>query len=186
MNYLDDDKDTWSKNFSNCEPVGNGRVIDGICIYTKKSYKGRVQRGNQWLPVIKGCNTSALYGYAGELGKPLSCMCINGKDYYRIGYIDDNEEKRSSNPKNSSDRVVEALFGEGVGNLEDGYYLEKELDLSRNKNNSKKLNFFNVTIQLLKNEDINLDEDQINFSVHLDDINKLETHIIKKYNKFWF
>ena len=105
-------------------------------------------------------------------------MCINGKDYYRIGYIDDNEEKRSSNPKNSSDRVIEALFGEGVGNVEDGYYLEKELDLSRNKNNSKKLNFFNVTIQLLKNEDINLDEDQINFSVHLDDINKLETHII--------
>ena len=51
-----------------------------------------------------------------------------------------------------------------MGNLEDGYYLEKELDLSRNKNNSKKLNFFNVTIQLLKNEDINLDEDQINFS----------------------
>ena len=94
MHYLDDDKDTWSKNFSNCEPVGNGRVIDWICIYTKKSYKGRVQRGNQWLPVIKECNTSALYGYAGELGKPLSCMCINGKDYYRIGYIDDNEEKR--------------------------------------------------------------------------------------------
>ena len=30
----------------------------------------------------------------------------------------------------------------------------------------------------MKNEDINLDEDQINFSVHLDDINKLETHII--------
>ena len=168
VHYLDDDKDTWSKNFSNCDPVGIGRPIDGICIYTKKSYKGRLSTANEWLSVIKGCNTSNhINGYAGKLGTPLSCIAINGKDYYRMGFIFPLEDIISSNPIYSSIRIVEALFGKGICNMT-VYDKEKELDLTLNNTNINRIKFFNVTIQLLRNEEINLDGRGIKFSIYLD------------------
>ena len=80
VHYLGDDPMNWSKNFSNCDPVGIGRIIDGICLYGPKSYKGRLHHGVNWMGVIKGCNIDEKDGFAGKLGSPLACIAINGKE----------------------------------------------------------------------------------------------------------
>ena len=89
VHYKGDDPLTWSKNFSNCDPVGIGREIDGICIYSgRKSYRGRLYLGNYWMRVIKECNISDQEeGFVGQLGSPLSCIAINGGDNYRISTL---------------------------------------------------------------------------------------------------
>ena len=178
VHYLDDDKDTWSKNFSNCDSVGIGRIIDGICIYTKKSYKRRLFSASQWLPVIKECNTSNhINGYAGKLGTPLACIAINGKDYYRVGYISSLEDIILTNSINSSIRIVDTLFGKGNYNKA-VYDKEEELDLILNNTNINRTKLFNVTIQLLRNEEINLDGRGIKFSIYLDTNNRLLNTLI--------
>ena len=164
IHYKDDPPDIWSKNFSNCEPVGVGREIDGICVYGNKSYKGRLHEGYQWMPVKKGCNTSDVNKYVGELGTSLACIAINGKEMYRIGYLDNLDNIKSSNPKNLSDRIIESFFGNKVKNYSD-YNREYELDLSVDINNTNKINYYNATIQLLKNENLNLNGDEIKFAI---------------------
>ena len=167
VHYLGDDPLKWSENFSNCEPVGIGREIDGICVYGERSYKGRLQNGIQWLPVIKDCNISNTIvnkrvGYAGELGKPLSCVAINGKDKYRNAYILEHQTIKSSNPKNVSDRIIHSFFGNEIKN-EAEYNKNYELNLSKNINNKNKLKFLNASVQLCKNEELNLNGDEIIF-----------------------
>ena len=162
VHYLGDAPNLWSKNFSNCDPVGVGRPIDGICVYGKKSYKGRVTGNLKWMPIIKNCNTTKKYGYVGLLDTSLSCIAINGKDYYRMGYVEVYEEIVSSNPKNLSERIIKHFFGNKVKN--DSCYNESYLlDLSVDSKNNNKLKFFNATIQLLNNEDINVNGDEIKF-----------------------
>ena len=164
IHYLGDDPLNWSKNFSNCDPVGIGREIDGICVYGTKSYKGRVHEGIHWMHVVKGCNILDVNGYTGQLGIPLSCIAINGKDVYRMAFIDSMDFIKSSNPKNTSDRIVKTLFGEEVKN-EAEYDKENELNLLLNNNNKNKINYFNATVQLLSNENLNLSGEQIKFIV---------------------
>ena len=166
VHYLGDDPLHWSENFSNCEPVGIGRVIDGICVYGNKSYKGRLYRGDNWMGIIKGCNISDIDGYVGKLGTPLACVAINGKDSYRIGYLDEATEIKSSNPKNASDRIVKSLFGENIIN-EANYDNEYELDLS---SDIKKSNLFIVKIQLFSDTNIDLDGNEIKFIFENKDI----------------
>ena len=159
VHYLGDDPLHWSENFSNCEPVGIGRKIDGICVYGDKSYKGRLHRGSNWMGIIKGCNISDADGFVGNLGTPLACICINGKDIYRIGYLPEATEIKSSNPKNASDRIVKSLFGENIIN-EANYDNEYELNLL---NNINKFNLFRVKTQLFNDTNINLDGNGIKF-----------------------
>ena len=165
VHYLGDDPLNWSKNFSNCDPVGVGREIDGICIYGEKSYKGRLHEGIHWMHVIKGCNISDENGYAGELGTSLACIAINGKDVYRMAYKDIHEEFKPSNPKNTSDRIIKTLFGEGIINKAE-YDKEYELNLLLNDNNKNKINYFNASVQLLENENINLNGGEFKFVIY--------------------
>ena len=169
VHYKDDPPDIWSKNFSNCEPVGVGREIDGICVYGGKSYKGRLYEGYYWMPVKKGCNTSDVNKYVGELGTSLACIAINGKEIYRIAALDNMDSIKSSNPKNLSDRIIESFFGNKVKNYSD-YDREYELDLSVDLNNTNKMKYFNATIQLLKNENLNLNGDEIKFVIYNESI----------------
>lgn len=159
VHYLGDDPMNWSKNFSNCDPVGIGRIIDGICLYGPKSYKGRLYHGVNWMGVIKGCNIDEKDGFAGKLGSPLACIAINGKEYYRIGYLPVAANIIvSSNPKNASDRIVNALFGEKVINIAN-YDEINELDLSAD--NNIKFGLFKAYIKLLNTNEINLDGSEI-------------------------
>ena len=90
------------------------------------------------MPVKKGCNTSDVNKYVGELGTSLACIAINGKEMYRIGYLDNLDNIKSSNPKNLSDRIIESFFGNKVKNYSD-YDREYELDLSVDVNNTNKM-----------------------------------------------
>ena len=58
VHYLGDDKNTWSGNFTNCDPAGIDREIDGICIYGERSYKGRLFDTGLWANVVKNWNIS--------------------------------------------------------------------------------------------------------------------------------
>ena len=116
------------------------------------------------MPVKKGCNTSDVNKYVGELGTSLACIAINGKEMYRIGYLDNLDNIKSSNPKNLSDRIIETFFGNKVKNDSD-YDREYELDLSVDVNNTNKMKYFNATIQLLRNENLNLNGDEIKFAI---------------------
>ena len=195
VHYLGDPQNKWSKNFSNCEPVGVGREIDGICIDGIKSYKGRLHEGIHWMPVKKGCNISDVNKYVGELGTPLACIAINGKDEYRISALDNMDSIKSSNPKNLSDRIIETFFGNKVNNDSD-YDREYDLDLSVDTKNINKINYFNATIQLLKNENLNLNSDEIKFAIYNESIiyipwngkelNKIITKKLKDIIKFDF
>ena len=156
--YKGDDPLTWSKNFSNCDPVGIGREIDGICIYSdRKSYRGRLYLGSYWMRVIKECNISDQEeGFVGQLGSPLACLAINGRNYYRMSSLTTGAKLISSNPKNASDRIVSSLFGDNIIN-EANYDNEYDLDLS------SKFTLFKVKIQLFNNTNIDLDGDGIKF-----------------------
>ena len=41
--------------------------------------------------VVKGYNISDENGYVGKLETPLACIVINGKDVYRMAFIDNHE-----------------------------------------------------------------------------------------------
>ena len=82
----------------------------------------------------------------------------------RIVYLDNLDNIKSSNPKNLSDRIIESFFGNKVKNYSD-YDREYELDLSVDINNTNKMKYFNATIQLLKNENLNLNSDEIKFTI---------------------
>ena len=168
VHYKDDDLLTWSKNFSNCDPAGKGREIDGICIYSeRKSYKGRLCNGHHWMRIIKKCNIlDQKEGFVGQLGTPLSLMSINGGDYYRVSSLASTDKIISSNPKNASDRIVNSLFGENIIN-EANYDNEYELNLL---NNINKFNLFKVKIKLFNNTNIDLDGDGIKFIFYLEKI----------------
>jgi len=195
VHYLGDDPNKWSKIFSNCDPVGTGRKIDGICIYGEKSYKGLLLDSIHWMPVKKGCNISDVNKYVGELGTPLACIAINGKDEYRMAYVDNMDSLNSSNPKNLSDRIIETFFGNKVKNDSD-YDREYELDLSVDTKNINKINYFNATIQLLKTEELNLLGDEIKFAIYNEkyifnnwdgkELNKLMIRKLKDIIKFDF
>ena len=156
VHYLGDDPLIWSKNFTNCEPVGNGKEIDGICIHGNKwSYRGRLFRESAWLQIIRECNIYDKNSFAGNLGRALSCICINGEDYYRIGYASDGEIIKSSNPKLVFDRIINNIFGNNniKYNIEDN----KE-NLIEFKYDNK---LFNSTIQILTNTEVNIDGNEI-------------------------
>jgi len=159
VHYLGDPPLLWSQNFSNCDPAGNGRIIDGICVYGNKSYRGRLHVGSWWLGVIKGCNISdSRDGFSGRLGNAYSCISINGGDSYRISSLPTGYDIKSSHPKNSSDRIIKHIFGKNVKNFAN-YDKEYELDLSTEKNN--KFHFFKSNIILINNTNLNLDGEGI-------------------------
>ena len=173
VHYLGDEPSKWSENFSNCEPVGDGRDIDGICIHDEKklSYRGRLLRTSAWLEIIKGCNLNEKHGFAGNLGTPLSCVAINGKDWYRVAYATDIQTIISSNPKQVSDRIIKNIFGVNVKysplDEEENKFV---LSLDNNYNN-----LLNVTIKFLNNEEVSINGNEIKLIIS-------ENNII---NGFW-
>ena len=159
VHYEGDDKSTWSKNFSNCDPVGIGKSIDGICIYSHDSYKGRLYRGQNWMGTYKGCNISDDdFGYVGELGTPLACLAIFGSDEYRIGYLADGEKPKSSYEKCLAERIILNIFGDNVNPILE-YENENKIDFG-NKNK-----LFDATVQLLHNNEINTDKSEVKIIV---------------------
>ena len=149
VHFLGDPEDIWSQEYSNCEPVGDGRPIDAFSIDGGEKYAVRLYM-SKWLPMVKGYNISdEKEGYAGLFTKRIDAILIYGDEYYRAAY-----GEKSSNPKKVAERIVNNIFGKGLNNIE--YNKEKEF-----------ITFpqFNATIQLLNDYEIDLDEDLIKFEM---------------------
>jgi hypothetical protein len=83
--FLDDDNDTWSEEFTACQPVGNGRYIDGIAINGGKGTSARVNL--IWeSPPKKEYDIFHPSGYSGTLGFPIQGLYTFGDENYRSGY----------------------------------------------------------------------------------------------------
>ena len=118
---------------------------------------------------VKGCNISDEDGFVGELGTLLSCVAINGKEKYRTACLDvAKTDIISSNPKNTSDRLVRGLFGDKIKNQAN---YENEYDLDLSIENNIKSDLFNANIKLLNNDEIILNGDGIKLIFYKEKLN---------------
>ncbi len=106
VHYLGDPKDQWTGEYSDCDPVGNGRSIDGIAISGGKEYRVRLKNGD-WLPMVHGYN---IYDYnngmAGKYGHEIDAVLVKGGDSYRFGY-----GPSTSLIENVASKISQNLFG---------------------------------------------------------------------------
>ena len=137
--FLDDDNDTWSEEFTACQPVGNGRYIDGIAINGGKGTSARVNL--IWeSPPKKEYDIFHPSGYSGTLGFPIQGLYTFGDENYRSGY-----KLHSSSAENEvAKRVIYNLF---KTNYIFNFDYENETEIF---NNSK----INITILLLNSSKI--------------------------------
>ena len=150
VHFLGDDAKKWSKKYSNCDPAGEGRYIDGISVEGEYQYRGRIYLSRNWDPPVIGDNISD-NEYAGQLGQHLACIGIDGEEPYRVGYSGGRKkiaEFKPSNPKNVTDRVLYLLFQNKVKNTAE-YNKINELDIDNNK-------LFKANIQLLNYNELNI------------------------------
>ena len=86
VHYLGDPSDQWTGEYDNCDPVGNGRSIDGISISGGKGYRVRLKKGD-WLDMIYGFDISDHNnGMAGILNNEIDAVLVEGGDSYRVAY----------------------------------------------------------------------------------------------------
>ncbi len=138
VHYLYDDNDTWTGEFTACQPVGVGRYIDGIVIDGGKKSSARVNW--DWeIPEKTGYDIHNPNEYSGKLGFPIQGFYTYGNEYYRSGYNLGN----SSNEREVAKRVIYDIF-------EKNYTLnyENETEII---NDSK----IKITILLLNSSEIN-------------------------------
>ena len=95
VHFLGDDKNNWSQIYTNCDPVGNGRFIDGITISGEEQYMGRTYLSDNWQIAVIGFNISN-EEYVGDLNNPLACIAVDGEEYYRTAFYRENENEIKS------------------------------------------------------------------------------------------
>ena len=87
VHFINENRGIWSQEYSNCEPVGDGRPIDGIAIEGGKSYQVRLFEGKGWLPNVSEYNISSyIDGLAGKYGEKIDGISVCGDEYYRVAY----------------------------------------------------------------------------------------------------
>ena len=105
VHFLDDDNDTWTEEFTACQPVGVGRYIDGITISGGNRSSARVKDEWEW-PDKTGYDIYNSSLYSGILGIPIRGFYTYGDEYYRSGIYLGN----SSNEKEVAKRVIYNIF----------------------------------------------------------------------------
>ena len=160
VHYLNDDNDTWSEEFSACEPVGIDRVIDMISINGELKYEVYTNKG--WL----GSRYDDYYGfkYAGNLSLPIMAITIEGGERYRSS--DDFLRNLCTNEKILSKRIIYNLFDY---NCTFDFNYVNETTIINNENIS-------VSVILLKQRNLNFKG-----SIKI----KIENTKIKKANYNW-
>ena len=155
----------WSKEFSNCDPVGTGVPIDAICIGGGKKYRARLRNG-EWGPEITRCNildNSDTTAFAGKIGFEIDSIAISGEGKYSVAVGD-----FSSNPEETAKRVVENLLGVKIS-------FSKEDEIYRGT-----IGKIDFSVKLLKKYEISQDGDIV-FSIENGEIKSLEwTNILGK------
>ena len=155
LHFYEDDNQTWTEEFTACEPAGIDRIINGIAISGGCSYQ--VYSGG-WTGLVEGYNISdesgwlpfspednEKKGFAAQMGNPVTGYCVYGSEVYRCS--DDHEKQYlCSNEKLVAERVIRNLFR--INDTFNNYDKEKIIDVSGDK-------IINVTIKLLKRDKIN-------------------------------
>ena len=142
VHYQGDDKELWSQEFTACQPAGNGKHIDGITISGGLPYNGRGK--TSWFGRVSRYDIYDYdWGYSGNLREALTCIAIDGGDYYRSGY---NTEIDSSNEFFVAQKVIKELF-----------HVEKSILNYENETDINIMPKFNISVVLLNTSKINLE-----------------------------
>ena len=142
VHFLGDDETNWSREFTNCEPVGDGRKIDAIAIDGGLEYVVSVNGIDTFQPIVKGYDiTDPNNGFSGKIGTPIDAISVQGGEIYRFGFLEN-----SSNPVSVAKRIIEMLFNIKKTNSE----LEEEIEIVNN-------NKFRATSRILSNHEINFE-----------------------------
>ena len=116
VHYLGDPRDQWTGQYWGCDPVGNGRPIDGISISGGKGYRVRLKNGG-WKKMVYGYNINDyIHGMAGEYNKEIDAILVEGGDSYRAAY-------------GPSTSLIEIVASKISNNL---FGVSKELNFERN------------------------------------------------------
>ena len=166
--YIGDSSNSWTGEYSSCDPIGIGRKIDAISISGGKYYKVRYKNG-KWETPVNGFDIfDSKNGYAGTLGKEIDAIMIEGNEVYRVAYGDE-----SSNVEKASIRVIQKLFG-----ITSTYEFNKERTIIDNS-------YGKVTVTLLHSVYFDY-KGIINLVIknhNIPDINIGDTNLIEEINK---
>ena len=106
VHYLGDPRDQWTGEYWGCDPVGNGRSIDGIAISGGKGYQVRLKNGD-WLDMVYGYNIFDYNkGMAGQYNCEIDAILVEGGDSYRVAY-----GPSTSLVENVASKISNNLFG---------------------------------------------------------------------------
>lgn len=150
VHYMEEN--TWSDEFSACQPVGNGTIIDGISIIGENLYLGRWKGDSEWYWPETNNNIT----YVGSFGKYLNGIAIDREDIYRSAYKIDN----SSNEKKVAERVTSNLFGKN-----ETYNYDNEINVYKNNDTNVTVQLFNASkINYNGNLNIKIEDNKIKYS----------------------
>ena len=136
VHYLGDENDTWSEEFSACQPAGRCRLIDGLAISGDHPYSCRLR--DEWPDdfIFDYNIKNDTYGYCGELGISFASIIVYGNEYYRNS--DTHNDYLCSYEQDVANRIIYNIFGKNLT-----YNYESETKIIKNEK-------LNVTVILLK------------------------------------
>lgn len=146
VHYLDDPHNEWSEEFTACQPVGNGKSIDGITISGGLEYGIRHEL-QFWIENRTEYNIfDKDNGYAGELDDEIDAVYVYGDEIYRSGQVNSDCSQENEVAK----RLIAVFFGKEYKYIYTNFSYENETNISFDKDTKIK-----VTVKLLKPYDIN-------------------------------
>ena len=183
LHFVGDDKNTWSEEYTACEPAGINRGIDGLAISGGLPYQvyndgwsGEVEGYNTtdpngWLPYSQEFNREK--GFASRVGMPLMAFIVHGDEIYRCSDTH-RPQYLASNEKLVAQRVIYNLFE--INCTFNNYDNEIKIDTPGDKK-------INVTVILLKRDKINF-EGKLRIKIEKEKIIKTNYGISESYNNF--
>ena len=145
VHYLGEDDDKWSEEFTACQPVGNGKSIDGLSISGGLEYGIRHEL-RFWIRNITKYNISEKDGFAGQLGDEIDAVYVYGDEIYRAGQINSD----CSHENEVAKRLIAAFFKKNYKYEYNNFSYENEINIYFEKDTKIK-----VTVKLLKPYEIN-------------------------------
>ena len=141
VHYIGEENGNWSKEFTACQPVGNGKSIDGISISGGLEYGIRHEL-SIWKTNITKYNISEEDGYAGVINDEIDAVYIYGDEFYRAGQVNSDCSQENEVAK----RLISVFFKKKDYN----FFYENETYIDIEKETK-----IIVTVKLLKPYEIN-------------------------------
>ena len=206
LHFVGDDNNTWSEEYTACEPAGidraiNGIAIDGGCSYQvyNDGWSGLVEGYNTsdpngWLPFFEEGNEKK--GFAAKEGRTIMAYIVYGREYYRCS-DSHRPQYLTSHEKLVAERLVSIFFNNSNYSFSN-YSEEQEIDIPENNRTNatfiskitllllkrNKINFNgNLKIKIEKNEIININYNRLISDNYYNILNYILDFDIKKFTK---